>query len=234
MNAWPTETQGTALTGVGSPASWPAQALRIRVFVVDDHPLARSGLAAMLAETDGIKWVGEAATAAHALRTAPQLAPDVVLMDDELSDMSGLRAVHLLRPCLPRARFVMLIREADPALQRRALEAGVASALLKSASLHDLGSAIHAAFQSRPLPATAALPAAPSPAQVPGADLTQRERDLLALLACGLSNHDIAAQLGISVPTVKFHVSNVMSKLGVENRTAAVLVALRHRLVAPN
>ncbi len=202
----------------------------IRVFVVDDHPLARGGLAAMLGKDDGIEWVGEAGSAADALRAAPAVAPDVVLMDDDLPGMDGVHAVQLLRQQLPRARFLMMMREPDAGIERRASEAGVADVLPKTAGPEDLNSAIKAAYLGRtPLRAVSAAHAGRH--KPLGADLTARERDLLTLLSRGLSNQEISGTLGIAVPTVKFHVSNVMSKLGVENRTSAVLVALRHRLV---
>ena len=225
---------GNAANPQGTSGRWLAEALCVRVFVVDDHPLARSGLAAMLKGSRGLLWVGEAETVADAIRAAPVAAPDVVLVDEDLPDMSSLQAVHMLRPYLPRCRFVMLVREADAALLRRASDAGVSSVLLKSANEHDLLKAVQAAFQGRSLAPSPASPATPPvPRHTLGADLTQRERDMLLLMARGLSNHDISQQLGIAVPTVKFHVSNVMSKLAADNRTAAVVVALRHKLVAP-
>lgn len=228
------EAAGPAASPPGMPGRWAAETLNVRVFVVDDHPLARSGLAAMLQGSRGLLWVGEASTVADAVRAAPVAAPDVLLVDEDLPDMGSMQAVHMLRPYLPRCRFVLLVREADPALLRRASDAGVSSVLLKSADEHDLLKAVQAAFQGRSVPPSPASPATPpAPRHTLGADLTQRERDLLLLLARGLSNLEISAQLGIAVPTVKFHVSNVMSKLGAENRTAAVLVALRHKLVDP-
>ena len=210
------------------------RAASIRVFVVDDHPIARGGLAAMLDQADGIEWVGEAESAADALRAAPPVAPDVVLMDEDLPDMHGTQAVQLLRQHLPSTRFMMMVREPGASLERRASEAGVADILPKTVTSEDLSGAIRSVHQGR-RPVDKAGTAAPvKTGKTPGSDLTARERDLLNLLARGLSNQEISASLEIAVPTVKFHVSNVMSKLGVENRTAAVLMALRHRLVEPS
>jgi two-component system, NarL family, response regulator LiaR len=203
----------------------------IRVFVVDDHPVARDGLAAMLGDSPGIEWVGDAASAAEALRTTHAAAPDVVLMDDILTDMDGAHAVHQLRRHWPSARYVMLMREPDSSLERRAHEAGVFDVLSKTANATELENAIRSAYQGHNQAAGSRAAASPASGRQPGADLTARERDLLGLLARGLSNQEISTRLGIAVPTVKFHVSNVMSKLGVENRTTAVLVALRNGLV---
>lgn len=210
-----------------------SRAAAIRVFVVDDYPVARGGLAVMLRNADGIEWVGEAGSAADALREAPAVDPDVVLIDDDLPGMDGVHAAQLLRQQLPRARFLMLMREPDAGLERRASEAGVIDVLPKSAGPEDLTGAIKSAYLGRTPLRVVQPPSASASRQQLGGDLTARERDLLTLLSHGLSNQEISAKLGIAVPTVKFHVSNVMSKLGVENRTSAVLVALRHRLVEP-
>ncbi len=214
-----------------SPQGHSAVEAGIRVFVVDDHPLARDGLAAMLNTSDDIEWVGGAATAADALRDAPAMQPDVLLIDDDLPGMDGTQAVHLLRQRLPEARFLMLMREPDAGHERRASEAGVAAVLSKTATLDELTAAVRAAHvSSTPAERSSDFPAPASQPQL-GTDLTGRERALLTLLSRGLSNQDISATLGIAVPTVKFHMSNLMSKLGVENRTSAVLVALRNGLV---
>jgi DNA-binding NarL/FixJ family response regulator len=139
-----------------SPAADPAayrttssRVAAIRVFVVDDHPVARGGLAVMLSNADGIEWVGEAGSAADALRAAPAAEPDVVLMDDELPGMDGIHAVQLLRQQLPRTRFLMLMRQPDASLERRASEAGVTDVLPKTAGSEDLTGAIRAAHLGR-------------------------------------------------------------------------------------
>lgn len=210
---------------------------RIRVFVVDDHPMIRSGLAAMIDGEADFHRVGEASHGADAVRMipalAPELQPDVVLMDLLMPQMDGIEAMTLLRPRLPATRFVILTSLTEPAEVQRALAAGAAGYLTKTASAQELVNVIRSAHGGRrvlsPEATEALISASHQPS--PGADLTQRERELLALMARGLSNQDISAELGIALPTVKFHITNILGKLGAANRTEAVLTALRHRLV---
>lgn len=205
----------------------------IRVFVVDDHPMVRAGLAAMIdGETDLVN-VGEAGDGAEALRLVPAARPDVVLMDLAMPHLDGVGAITALRPLLPSTRFVVLTSLVDPAQVGRAIDAGATGYLLKNASAQDLVLAIRAAHGGRRMLAPEATDALVAQRQQrgPGADLTQRERELLALMARGLNNQEIAAELAIAVPTVKFHITNILSKLGVENRTEAVVAALKHGLV---
>ncbi len=205
----------------------------IRVFVVDDHPMIRHGLAAMLSSERDMTWVGEAADGVEAISTAPALAPDVVLMDLVMPRLDGVGAIEALKPVLPLTRFVVLTSVLDPFEVRRAMSAGAAGFLLKNASTQELVSVIQAAYRGQRVMApevTDAL-AASERAAGRGSDLTQRERELLALMARGLSNQDISTALAIAMPTVKFHVTNILAKLHADNRTEAVLVALRHKLV---
>jgi NarL family two-component system response regulator LiaR len=205
----------------------------IRVFVVDDHSIFRRGLAAMIESEPGLAWAGEATSGQEAERLIPALAPDVVLIDLVMPAMDGVSAIQCLRPLLPHTRFVALSCSLDASLARAALDAGVTGYALKTTDSHDLAAVIRAAFEGRRVVApeiTAALDASVREAAV-GADLTRRERNLLALMACGLPNQDISERLNIGLPTVKFHVTNILSKLQVENRTAAVLTALRHGIV---
>jgi two-component system, NarL family, response regulator LiaR len=206
----------------------------IRVFVVDDHPMIRHGLAAMLRAEPGLAWVGDAGDGADAVRLAPGLQPDVVLMDLVMPRMDGVAAIAALRPLLPRARFVVLTSLLDPTEVKRAIDAGASGYLLKNASSQELVTVIQMAHRGQRVLApevTDAL-AASQKAAAPGDDLTQRERELLALMARGLSNQEISTQLSIAMPTVKFHVTNILAKLHADNRTEAVLIALKHKLVA--
>ncbi len=205
----------------------------IRVFVVDDHPMVRTGLAAVIrAETD-LELVGEAADGREAIERVPAAAPHVVLIDLVMPRVDGIGAIAALRPAMPQTRFVVLTSAVDPAEVKRAIDAGATGYLLKNASAHELVAAVRAAHGGRrtlaPEITDALIAQRQQPA--PGADLTQRERELLALMARGLSNQDIAAEMAIAVPTVKFHITNILGKLQVDNRTVAVLVALRHKLV---
>jgi NarL family two-component system response regulator LiaR len=205
----------------------------IRVFVLDDHPMIRHGLAAMLASERGVAWVGEAGDAAEAVRSAPALAPDVMLVDLEMPRMDGIAALAALRPLLPRTRFVVLLATLEAEAVRRAIASGAAGVLPKDASTPELINVIHAAHFGYRLLAPAVNDAVAARHQrcAPGADLTRRERELLALMARGLANQEISARLAIAIPTVKFHITNILSKLHADNRTGAVLAALRHNLV---
>ena len=209
----------------------------IRVYVVDDHPMIRHGLAAMLGSEPDVRWVGEAADGDEALRNAPSLDPHIVLLDMLMPRMDGVAAISALRPLLPQARFVVLAGALEPADVRRAMSAGASGFLLKNATAQELISVIRTAHQGHAVLAPelnhALLREAEAPAAgaATGADLTQRERELLALMARGLSNHDISKELAIAMPTVKFHVTNILAKLHADNRTEEVLVALRHRIV---
>jgi NarL family two-component system response regulator LiaR len=205
----------------------------IRVFVVDDHPMIRHGLAAMLSAERDMAWVGEAVDGLDALDKAPALSPDVVLMDLVMPRMDGVAAIAALKPLLQKTRFVLLTSVLDPIEVRRALSAGAAGFLLKNASTQDLVAVIQAAYRGQCAMApevTDALAASERTAGR-GADLTQRERELLALMARGQANLEISTALSIALPTVKFHVTNILAKLHADNRTEAVLIALRHKLV---
>lgn len=206
----------------------------IRVFVVDDHPMIRHGLQAMLKAEASFLWVGDAADGHDAVRGAPAVAPDVVLMDLVMPKMDGVACISALRPLLPRTRFVILTSLLEPSEVRRAMDAGASGYLLKNASSQELVNVIQMAYRGHRVLApevTDALVASQKEVP-PGADLTQRERELLALMARGLSNQEIATALSIAMPTVKFHVTNILAKMHADNRTEAVLVALKHKLVA--
>ncbi len=205
----------------------------IRVFVVDDHPMIRHGLAAMVQAERELLWVGDAATGEDALRLAPALKPDVVLMDLVMPQMDGIAAITTLRPLLPQTRFVVLTSLLEPSEVKRALDAGASSFLLKNASAQELITVIRATASGHRVLAPEVTDAliAGERRNSPGADLTQRERELLALMARGLSNQEISNRLSIAMPTVKFHVTNILAKLHADNRTEAVLTALKQRLV---
>jgi len=205
----------------------------IRVFVVDDHPMIRHGLAAMIRAEREFEWVGDAADGAEALQTAPRLDPDLLLVDLVMPRLDGVATIAALRPRLPRARFVVLTSLLDPLEVKRAMEAGAHAYLLKNASAQELVTVMLSAIRGQrvfaPEVTDAMIEQSRSPS--PGADLTQRERELLALMARGMSNQEISTLLAIAMPTVKFHVTNILAKLNADNRTEAVLTALRHKLV---
>jgi len=206
----------------------------IRVFVVDGHPLFRLGVATVLQGEPQFSCVGDAGSALDAVRRAPECRADVVLIDMDMPGLSGLAALAALREVLPRARFVLISGTLDGHALRRACTSGASCVLHKTASAQELVTVLLAAHRGQaiysPL-ARGALSAQPDSHEL-GADLTQRERKLLSLMACGLPNREISQRLDIAMPTVKFHVTNILSKLNAENRTSAVLAALKHKLVA--
>lgn len=208
----------------------------IRVLVCDDHPVVRSGLGLLLSRCDDMQLVGEAADGAAAVREAVRLVPDVVLMDMMMPVMDGVAATRAIRERLPGVAIVALTTFADERTVQDVLKAGAIGYLLKDASADDLAGAIRAAAQGRPTLAPEAARAlinhatGTRPAAV-GDDLTDREREVLQLLARGLSNTQIADALIVSRSTVKFHVSNVLGKLGTTNRTEAAALAIQRGLV---
>jgi NarL family two-component system response regulator LiaR len=207
---------------------------RIRVLVVDDHAMVRRGLATFLKVFDDFELAGEAASGQAAIELCAQLQPDVVLMDMVMPDMDGATATRLIRKEWPSIRVLALTSFKEEILVQSALQAGAIGYLLKDVSADDLARAIRDAHAGRatlsPEAAQALVNAASQP-PAPGFDLTERERAVLALMVEGLNNTQIAARLTVSPSTVKSHVSNILSKLGVASRTEAVTLALRSRLV---
>ena len=206
----------------------------IRIVIVDDHAVVRRGLAAFLSVFDDLQLVGEAGSGSDALRICRQTAVDVVLMDLMMPEMDGAAATRLIRQHCTGVQVIALTSFPEEGLVQGALQAGAIGYLLKNVSADDLAAAIRAAHAGRPTlapEATAALIHAATRPAAPQYDLTPRELDVLALLVQGMSNPDIAEQLVVSRSTVKFHVSSILSKLGVSGRTEAVALALQENLV---
>ena len=206
---------------------------RIRVLIVDDYAMLRRGLATFLSAFDDLEMVGEAINGREALPLCEQLRPDVVLMDLIMPEMDGATATRLIRQRYHQVQVVALTSFREEELVQGALEAGAIGYLLKNVAAEELAEAIRAAHAGRPTLAPeiteVLIRSATRPAE-PGDDLTPREREVLALMVEGLSNPQIAERLMVSRSTVKFHVSHILSKLGVSSRTKAVSTALQHHL----
>jgi NarL family two-component system response regulator LiaR len=206
----------------------------IRVMIVDDHDMVRRGLAAYLEDESGLELVAEAADGREAVQICDQVRPDVVLMDLVMPELSGAEATRIIRDRWPQVQVIALTSFQEKDLVQDALGAGAISYLLKNVSGQDLVEAIRAAHAGRSTLAPEAVQALIRPTTQkpdPGYDLTPRERDVLALLVEGLTNAEIAGRLGVSRSTVKVHMSNILSKLGVPSRGEAIGVAIRHKLI---
>ncbi len=204
----------------------------IGVLVVDDHAVVREGLRTFLELQEGIEVIGEAGDGAEALRAAERLRPDVILMDLVMPKLDGVGAMRELRRRLPESRVIVLTSFADDERLLPAIQAGAAGYLLKDAEPQELARAVRAAHAGEALldPAVAARlvdALAQSAAEEPVERLTPREREVLALIGRGLPNKLIARELELSEKTVKNHVSQVLAKLGVSDRTQAALYAAR-------
>jgi two-component system, NarL family, response regulator LiaR len=212
-----------------------AQSQKIRILVVDDHAVVRSGLATFLMAFDDLEYVGEAADGREAIQKCAQLLPDVVLMDLIMPEMDGASATRVIRERWPGIQVLILTSFKEDDLVQGALQAGAIGYLLKNASIADLGTAIRSAYAGRlTLSPEAARALIQVNRQAPPAsrfDLTEREKEVLALMTQGLNNLEIAERLFVSRSTVKFHVSSVLSKLGATTRTEAVALALHNHLV---
>jgi len=207
----------------------------IRILIVDDHAVVRSGLATFLMIRDDMELVGEAANGDQAIKLCSQVKPDVVLMDLVMPSMDGATATRKIREQCPDIQVIALTSFKDQELVQGALQAGAIGYLLKDVTADELANAIRAAYAGKPTLAPEAaqvlIQATRISAEKIGFDLTDREREVLTLMAQGLNNNQIADKLVISVSTAKFHVSSVLSKLDAVSRTEAVSIALQNHLV---
>ena len=205
----------------------------IRILVADDHFVVRQGLAALLAPRNGMEVVGEAATGREAVDLARALQPDVILMDMIMPELDGPAAITLIKQENPGARILVLTSFGESQQISAAIQAGALGYLLKDSSPDDLMHAIRSVHRGNlVLSQDLALKLMqPQPAATAFDQLTERETDVLRLLAQGQSNQEIAVNLSISTTTVRSHVSTILMKLGVSNRTQAALLARERQLL---
>ncbi len=223
------------------------QAEPVRVLVVDDQRLMRDGIASLLGIQDGIEVVGTAANGQEALEQALSLQPDVILMDVRMPVMDGVAATTQIRRQLPSCQVLMLTTFDDEEYVIEALRAGATGYLLKDIPAHNLAQTVKAAhngiYQLDPVVASKVFSsltgqqsrpsATPAPARnsTAGADLTERAREVLHLIAQGATNREIAEALIISEGTVKNHISNILNRLGLRDRTQAAIYARENNLL---
>lgn len=205
------------------------EAAKIRVLVVDDHPIMRVGIAAIIQATPDMTTVAQAGSGEEAVELYEKYLPDVTLMDLRLPGMSGVEAIRILIARHRNAKFVVLTTYEGDEDIHQALEAGARSYIIKGMPHDALVSAlrrVHAGGRFLPTPVSRALSS-----RLPNSDLSAREREVLDLIAQGKSNKEIATELGISESTVKCHVSVILMRLNVTDRTQAVVTALQRGLV---
>ena len=208
---------------------------RIRVLVVDDHPVVRDGLVAVLGTQPDLAVVGEAATGADAVRQAALLKPDIVLLDLEMPEMSGVEALRQLRAASPETQAIVFTAFDTGELIVEAVRAGAKGYLLKGTPRDEIFKAIRTVSAGgsllQPVVVSKLMQHVSRAAESPATSLTARETEVLKWLAQGKSNKEIAAALSVTERTVKFHVSSILDKLNAGNRTEAVSVAAQLGLV---
>lgn len=204
----------------------------IRIMIVDDHDMLRKGISAFLDTNDDFELVGEASTGAEAIAMCQQVLPDIILMDLFMPEMDGVAAIRQIKTGFPKVQVIALSSFSEKELIESALEAGANSYLLKNVSADELAEAIRFAHRGMSTMSPEITPILFQKGDiVEEFNLTSRELEVLALLVEGYTNIEIANQLTISKFTVKNHVSNILTRLGVSSRTKAVQVALQNRLV---
>jgi two-component system, NarL family, response regulator LiaR len=211
-----------------------AKGHQIRILLADDHAVVRSGLGALLMANDDFKLIGEANNGEEAIRLCERLQPDVVLMDLMMPVMDGVTATKIIREKWSKINVIALTSFKEKEMVEGALRAGAISYLLKTVTAEELETAIRGAMvgESRLSPeATQVLVQRIKDPAPLGVKFTDRETDILRLMAEGIPNGEIANRLIVSESTVKFHVSNILGKLGCSSRTEAVAIALKNNLV---
>jgi NarL family two-component system response regulator LiaR len=209
------------------------QPTKIRVMIVDDHAVVRSGLGAFLAAADNLELVGEAENGEQAVVRAKSFHPDVILMDLAMPGMDGVTAIRLIKEQDPSVQIIALTSFQEELMVQNAMKAGAIGYLMKNVTTRELETAIRAAKEGRmtlsPEAAQALVRAIQHDSETDS--LTGREKEILKLMVEGLNNAEIAERIVVSLSTVKYHVSNILSKLGVDNRVAAIALAIQKKMV---
>jgi DNA-binding NarL/FixJ family response regulator len=201
----------------------------IRILIVDDHPIMRVGLAALLASSKEMEMVAEAGSGEEAVTLFARYLPDITLMDLRLPGISGVETIRRIRSQFPKARFIVLTTYEGDEDIFQAIESGAAGYLVKGMPQEMLVNAVkrvHAGGRYLPPSMSQALAS-----RMPDSSLSNREREVLVLVAKGKSNKEIASQLGITEATIKCHVSVILMRLNASDRTQAVVIALQRGLI---
>ena len=207
---------------------------KIRIMIVDDHSVVRSGLSAFLMVMEDLELVSEASSGEEAVARALEIHPDVILMDLKMPGMGGVAAIRAIHQGDPKIKIIALTSYIDDGLVQGALQAGANGYLMKNVQADELSMSIRTAAAGRLTlspEASKALSESSDYPVIPAEDLTDRERDVLRLMIDGLSNNEIAEKLIISPSTVKYHIGNIYTKLDVDSRVAAVSIAIQRELI---
>src|SRR5580692_1218081 len=202
----------------------------IRILSVDDHPLLRSGIGALIGTQEDMQLVGEAANGKEAVQLHRQLNPDVTLMDLQMPDMSGLDAIIAIRGERPTARIIVLTTYSGDVLAQRALKAGAQAYVLKSLVRAEILNTIRVVYEGEKR--VQADVAAEMAKHTADASLTHRELEVFRLVASGYANKVISARLDINEETTKTHIKNILAKLGARDRTHAVSLGLKRGIIS--
>lgn len=211
-----------------------AEAKKIRVLLVDDHAVIRSGLRFFLSTIPDIEVIGEAGDGESGVTLCQQLKPDVVLMDLIMPGMDGITAIKLIKDKQPEIRIITLTSFQEKEMIQESLKAGAISYLIKNVGATELQNAIRLASQGKSILAPEAVQVLVSTVADPtkiGDDLTGRELEVLSYMTEGLSNDQIAEELTVSRNTIRYHVRNILSKLEAMNRTEAASIAVKNGLI---
>lgn len=207
----------------------------IKVLIVDDHEMVRIGVSAYLATQDDIEIVAEAKNGKEAIEKALSLKPDIILMDLVMKEMDGIEATRKIIEQWPEAKIIIVTSFIDDDKVYPALEAGAKSYLLKTSNASEIAEAIRSTYNGQsilePEVTGKLMNQFKQPASLPHETLTEREMEILLLMSEGKTNQEIADELFISIKTVKVHVSNILAKLDVQDRTQAVIYAFKNDLV---